>query len=260
LKFQTSQNKLKQNKTKQNQPDIMQLQLLITLFIINAVFVVSQPTTPTNYVPSTSSWVNAHNAIRNAVNPPAANMVPVRWDKSGNNGPLVTGAKNNAASCVYSHKTGDGYGENIAYIAGNGDPTRFYQGETGVTNLWGSEVKDWTYNPIRQNDCAPNAVCGHYTQIIWAETTEIGCWISYCSTLLDGQGNFLANNAYYSVCKYGPAGNYIGQYPYVAESLGATTTPQTKNSSSCKALSTKASCKSRSDCKWKKRSCKPKKK
>jgi hypothetical protein len=47
-------------------------------------------------------------------------------------------------------------------------------------------------------------VCGHYTQVVWAQTRELGCGLSACPKLR------LPNTI---VCNYGPAGNSGGR-PY----------------------------------------------
>lgn len=48
---------------------------------------------------------------------------------------------------------------------------------------------------------------GHYTQIVWADTTKIGCGkIRYT----DSKGWI----ALYLVCNYGPTGNYINKPIY----------------------------------------------
>ena len=43
---------------------------------------------------------------------------------------------------------------------------------------------------------------GHYTQMIWRDTTEVGC------ALVRGGG------ADYLVCRYSPPGNVYGEWPY----------------------------------------------
>ena len=45
---------------------------------------------------------------------------------------------------------------------------------------------------------------GHYTQMVWRTTREIGCAVA---TRKDIRG-------YIAVCRYSPAGNMIGQKPY----------------------------------------------
>jgi len=49
-------------------------------------------------------------------------------------------------------------------------------------------------------------VIGHYTQVVWAETTDVGC--GYIAKL-DGQ--FIKS---YMACNYGPGGNMRGQSIY----------------------------------------------
>jgi pathogenesis-related protein 1 len=73
---------------------------------------------------------------------------------------------------------------------------------TGVeaTEYWASEEADYDYET---NTCS--SVCGHYTQIVWADSIHLGCGIHHCPALTFG---------YVVVCNYGPAGNYEGEWPY----------------------------------------------
>jgi pathogenesis-related protein 1 len=51
------------------------------------------------------------------------------------------------------------------------------------------------------NSCS--GVCGHYTQQVWATTTDLGCALKACP-----------GGSYMVSCEYGPGGNYQGQRPY----------------------------------------------
>ena len=64
---------------------------------------------------------------------------------------------------------------------------------TQVVDAWGAESAD--YSPVH-DACASNRQCGHYTQIVWTTTREVGCGMSVCPTL--GQ---------VWVCNYRPRGN-----------------------------------------------------
>lgn len=69
-----------------------------------------------------------------------------------------------------------------------------------VVAAWASESKDYDY---AENVCASGKVCGHYTQIVWRGSREIGCDYAVCP---DG--------AQVWVCSYAPPGNFISQKPY----------------------------------------------
>ena len=55
-----------------------------------------------------------------------------------------------------------------------------------------------------------NIMCGHYTQVIWQNTKEVGC-----ATAQYKRGNFKGGYVY--VCKYQKAGNIVGLKPYCTE-------------------------------------------
>jgi len=121
-------------------------------------------------------------------------------------------AKIVADRCLFEHSTPefvkknkaihgfDTVGENIAAHSENGYV------KADLANGWANEKHDYS---ISTNGCKPRKMCGHYTQQVWAGTTDIGCAFAQCpsaelwKTLL--------------FCEYGPAGNYIGQKPYVLD-------------------------------------------
>ncbi len=98
-----------------------------------------------------------------------------------------------ATTCQMKHSTDRDYGENIAWSSGRRlSPDR-------VVSLWGSEKKH--YN-LKENSCVERQICGHYTQMVWADTREVGC------------GHALCGGAEIWVCHYFPKGNLRGETPY----------------------------------------------
>ena len=67
---------------------------------------------------------------------------------------------------------------------------------------WAAEAKDYDH---ARNACRGGAMCGHYTQVVWRTTREVGCAVGSCPRL-----RFSAT----LVCNYWPAGNWVGERPY----------------------------------------------
>jgi uncharacterized protein YkwD len=92
--------------------------------------------------------------------------------------------------------TGSGYayvGENIFGSGGTATAA-------AAMHSWMSEEADYNY---AANSCS--GVCGHYTQIVWRDTTHLGCALYDCAGLTYGST---------IVCDYGPGGNVNGERPY----------------------------------------------
>ena len=49
---------------------------------------------------------------------------------------------------------------------------------------WAAESSDYDY---ATNTCAPGQVCGHYTQMVWRSTSNIGCALHLASAELSGR-------------------------------------------------------------------------
>jgi hypothetical protein len=105
---------------------------------------------------------------------------------------------------------GQPLGENLYASFGLGDAMAGKQAVDG----WSAEVACYTFGAFEAGDkCDVGCYtmmnsdgCGHYTQIVWRGTTEIGCGVTTCGT-----GFMMATEV---ICNYSPPGNYIGQPPY----------------------------------------------
>eukprot|EP00759_Apiculatamorpha_spiralis_P023562 PhF_6_TR27189/c0_g2_i1/m.39931 len=167
----------------------------------------------------TSTQVNdmlsAHNELRKSVTPAAKPpLVLLKW-----NDKLANYAANRMKSCdavLTSSSPSDlamlgftSVGENIA-VGTMFDPTR----ANSVVMFWASD-KDKFSNVA----CTTNAeTCAHYTQMIWSDTTEVGCGYAFCPG---------REQIHYWECNYGEGGNKLGQQPY------STTGTSSSSSTAC---------------------------
>ncbi|KAM7282198.1 putative secreted salivary gland peptide [Ixodes scapularis] len=93
------------------------------------------------------------------------------------------------------HRPDNKYGENI-YTASSSSPSFMVNAQTPV-DFWYNEIKDYDYaNP------GFSYKTGHFTQVVWKSTTNVGCAISKAAS----------RSAYFVVCNYNPPGNYLGQF------------------------------------------------
>jgi pathogenesis-related protein 1 len=144
----------------------------------------------------TEEIVRAHNAWRARVRVP-----PLRWAED-----LAARAQARAAylaghGCDIVHgPLPTDVGENLCWVgsvraAGHKDEWDAVT-PTWVIDKWGAESADYS---AEHRTCAPNRQCGHYTQVVWATTTEVGCGMAACPTL---------DQVW--VCNYRPRGNVRG--------------------------------------------------
>jgi len=163
--------------------------------------------------------VDKHNKLRSRVakgkalkGMKAKNMRKLEWDDA-----LAEGAQLWANQCDYGHDTDrdtcDGYvGQNGAWNAGGEELNSFQMAD--VTQRWYKEIENFTAAPkelqksIIQKFVSGNSggikKTGHFTQVIWAETTKIGCAaIAYDSS--DPRSYITRELIHY--CNYYPTGN-----------------------------------------------------
>lgn len=141
--------------------------------------------------------VELHNHYRGQVSPSASAMLPLRWDPS-----LKLIAEGYAAKCIWNHNPElEDTGENL--FAGTG-PLDLRE----ALEKWFLEHLDYDFH---NNSCDEDKMCGHYTQMVWADTHRVGCAFHLCNNMqgLDWE------RASFLVCNYYPAGNYEDERPFV---------------------------------------------
>jgi pathogenesis-related protein 1 len=102
-------------------------------------------------------------------------------------------------NCRLTHSNGSN-GENLYWAGAWSDGPSQDIHSADPVNLWADERRDYDYS---KNECAAGKVCGHYTQVVWKNSTTVGCAMAICP-----------NNDQVWVCQYAPAGNWVGQKPY----------------------------------------------
>jgi uncharacterized protein YkwD len=123
-----------------------------------------------------SDMLGVHNTKR------AKHCVPaLGWSAS-----LAEGARAWAKKCKFQHSSGN-YGENLAM----GVPLSAKQ----AVRMWYNEVSSYNYSTG-----AFSSRTGHFTQVIWKNSTQVGCGKAQCN----GQTLY--------VCRYSPPGNYAGEF------------------------------------------------
>jgi pathogenesis-related protein 1 len=167
--------------------------VVLCLILVAASVVVGAEwyhTSSTNHIPEPAAalaadMLAAHNSIRLGVEVP-----PLRWSDR-----LARYAQQWADHLLdqqrFYHRPHAVYGENLFEINGpRATPS-------DVIGVWASEAANYSYSA---NVC--RGVCGHYTQLIWSGTREVGCAV--------------ARDASHEVwvCNYDPPGNWVGERPY----------------------------------------------
>ncbi|KAK7470364.1 hypothetical protein VKT23_001791 [Stygiomarasmius scandens] len=130
-------------------------------------------------------YIDAHNTIR--VQHGAQNLT-WSWD-------LANMASFWADSCVFNSTGGilreQPYGENM--VAATGDFPVSAAVQTFISD-------QSAYDPA-------HPVYNHFTQVVWRNTTELGCGLAKCNNIFDPS----KGEATFHVCFYNPPGNVVGE-------------------------------------------------
>jgi pathogenesis-related protein 1 len=133
---------------------------------------------------------DAHNAVRAPLN-----IAKLAWsDAIGGFAQQWADFLATENNCKLAHRpnASQKYGENLFWRSA---PTNL--GE--AVGAWASEAADYDHGT---NACS-GYTCGHYTQMVWADTRYLGCGVAACPS-----------GGEVWVCNYDPRGNILGQSPY----------------------------------------------
>jgi hypothetical protein len=157
-----------------------------------------------------------HNVIRAAVStqPP---LPPLTWSPTLAAYAQMWADTMAMTACMNPHHRTEadlrmkGYGENLAaYMSTQAPMSTAKEAVDG----WAGEKSCWTFGTITGTEKCDMACtsmqmsdgCGHYTQEVWRNSTELGCGVSTC------QAGVWKTDIW--ICNYAPAGNVQFQAPY----------------------------------------------
>jgi hypothetical protein len=159
--------------------------------------------------------IDIHNTYRNQIatqtntvgdkQPFAKNMIQMYWNDN-----IAYKAQEHANNCKFKHSTSQfrsqptyKTGENI-YIFGSSKKEGNKIDWQKCVDAWFNEIKDFKWpKSVDKFDSVPSQKpTGHFTQVIWANSYEVGCGIAQ----FEEKGMYKTLH----VCQYGPVGNVRG--------------------------------------------------
>ena len=163
------------------------MKLIITLLMLLHVLLSNDDSPRAAEPVKMKGIVERHNHWRKEVG-----IGPLKWSDKLAKVAQGWANKQSKKDCGCVHSPDDKYGENIYCSEGiDSDPK-------DIVDDWASEKEYYDHVKGR----CKGGECGHYTQIVWQKTTEVGCGMAKCG----GKEIW--------VCNYNPPGNYVNQKPY----------------------------------------------
>ncbi|MBK6877549.1 MAG: hypothetical protein IPG99_14155 [Ignavibacteria bacterium] len=158
------------------------------------VAVMTDPTVSSNTSGEAQSILERHNYWRAQLG-----IAPLSWSDELASYAQQWANELSSRGCQLEHRPRDGqwkqmYGENLYWAMGG------KLAGTDAVESWAAERKDFDHNTQE----GTGGVVGHYTQMIWENTTKVRCAKVVCS-----DGSVLW------VCNYDPPGNWSGEKPYM---------------------------------------------
>ncbi|XP_027362664.1 STS14 protein-like [Abrus precatorius] len=162
----------------------------LAIFLVSATAPEPAPPPPT-LTAAAREFLEAHNEARGAVG-----VEPLKWsEKLANLTSLLVRYQRNKKGCEFANLTASKYGGN-----------QLWAGMMAVTPSAAVEewVKEKDFYIHANNTCVSKHECGVYTQVVWRNSTELGC----------SQATCVKEQASLTICFYDPPGNVIGETPY----------------------------------------------
>jgi len=168
--------------------------------------------------------LDLHNQYRSRVangeepgQPPAANMRMLVW-----NDELEKIAQRWADQCIFAHDkirnklNSDYVGQNnfISYSGSQESADVVQSKVTEAVDSWYNEVTDPGFSPENIDPFRFDFGTGHYSQVVWAETSELGCGATYYQDTDGWYKNLI-------VCNYAIGGNFGNGPVYITGAAGS---------------------------------------
>jgi len=183
---------------------------------------------PRDYIPLTSEEIQVILEVHNK-----ARKMELHGD-IGNltwNSILAAIAQRWANACNFTHQPPEirKWGENLAAIINTKSTSDHL---TAMIKQWVEEKKHNSRGTFEECCSFQSSLCCHYTQMVWASTTSVGCGYNVCSKLTYGTGSL--TNIAFLACYYNPSGNIpkitYDWRPYVPKVAGQRTTSRKPSS------------------------------
>ncbi|XP_066246169.1 cysteine-rich secretory protein 2-like [Euwallacea similis] len=159
-----------------------------------------------------SKIVMYHNFFRSKVEPKASNMLKMKWHKGA-----AKAAQKWAEKCQFLvHDTSLGRHEPHYGSCGQ----NIFIASTKVPWLFAIETWWLEKNAFKYGGKNNMTLVGHYTQLVWASSHEVGCGLSKCQHktqyMRENYPEERVRDFYNYVCNYCPIGNRPGKasHPY----------------------------------------------
>ncbi len=141
------------------------------------------------------SMLTAHNNARASISNAIPQIPSVTWSESIAYAAQELANDIQSDSCRLRYNRNIPYGQTLALVY-----TDYIEKVTPayIVDLWMSEKKSYNATTGKCN----GGICGHFTQVVWRKTRQIGCHVATCS------------RSQVWVCMYNPQGNIYGEKAY----------------------------------------------